>query len=395
MFASLINGTQRNLLVHLVSDDLKLGARLGECLGESRDLLLKQHEGRLAASPGAWSKLIASSVLVIDLDPDNDAEVAALEQFVASQPNVPPIIVVSPSVESANARRLLKLRLADWLPKDASPTEFRASITSVESQPHERDDTAKCYAFMPAVGGAGASTLCITAASLLSEKQARSKTLPRTCIVDLNLQHSSIVDYLDLAANLKFEEFAGAPERLDQQLLEVMLSRKGDGPAVLAAAPKLRSDREVGAREIGQLLDLTASAFDSMIVDLPRNWSPWTETILRGADHHFIVTEQTVAGLRHAKWLADTIAEELSLDSRGTIIVSKSTYWSRAGVSRKHAREALGERMVGHISDVPELAHEAQNRGLMLSHVKSRNRIERDLSTILQRVENPLRQDAS
>ena len=55
------------------------------------------------------------------------------------------------------------------------------------------------------------------------------------------------------------------------------------------------------------------------------------------------------------------------------------------GVNKGHAREVLGDRIAGFVSDCGKLVRDSQNRGLLMSQVKKRNRIEAELNRILLR----------
>ena len=91
---------------------------------------------------------------------------------------------------------------------------------------------AQIYTFTPAVGGAGVTTLAIQTALLLLKAAARAA---RTCLVDLDFQHGACADYLDLEPRLDLKEIEPRPERLDRQLLEIMLSHHASGLKVIAA----------------------------------------------------------------------------------------------------------------------------------------------------------------
>ena len=86
---------------------------------------------------------------------------------------------------------------------------------------------------MPAVGGAGSTTLAIQTALLLLSSGQRGHA--STCLVDLNFQQGACADYLDLEPRLDLKEIEPRPERLDRQLLEVMTSYHASGLAVIAA----------------------------------------------------------------------------------------------------------------------------------------------------------------
>ena len=90
---------------------------------------------------------------------------------------------------------------------------------------------ATCYAFIGAAGGVGTTVLAIETAFLLAR---RSKQPERTCLIDLDFQSGMVAQYLNLSPNLQLEEMS-SPDRLDRQLLDVLLSRHDSGLAVLAA----------------------------------------------------------------------------------------------------------------------------------------------------------------
>ena len=54
-----------------------------------------------------------------------------------------------------------------------------------------------------------------------------------------------------------------------------------------------------------------------------------------------------------------------------------------AGSAEGHAREVLGDRLAGFTSHCSSPVLDAQNRGLLLSQVKKRNRVEAELQPIL------------
>jgi pilus assembly protein CpaE len=183
---------------------------------------------------------------------------------------------------------------------------------------------------------------------------------------------------------LQLGEIAAGPDRLDHHLLEVMLSRHASGLAIMAAPPSLAPPGAEAIRPdlVLRLLDLMSTRFQHVVVDAPRLCLPLFENILRGTDSLYIVTELTVAGLRQARRLADMLEQGSGVGTKRAVIVNK-VRWLSGGVSKGHAREVLGDRLAGFISDDSGVVLEAQNRGLLPSQVKKRNRIETELEQIL------------
>ena len=62
---------------------------------------------------------------------------------------------------------------------------------------------------------------------------------------------------------------------------------------------------------VTRLLDLVAAHFDNVVIDVPRTWFAWTDSVLIGSNRLFLVTEMTVPGLKHARHLVNVIRERL------------------------------------------------------------------------------------
>src|SRR5689334_11403311 len=61
------------------------------------------------------------TVLVVDLDASQEDEMKALQAFISAHGARPPIVVVTQSFEADVARRLLQMRVADFLVKPVPP----------------------------------------------------------------------------------------------------------------------------------------------------------------------------------------------------------------------------------------------------------------------------------
>src|ERR1700688_2752683 len=101
----------------------------------------------------------------------------------------PPVVVVTPSFDKEMARQLLQMRVADFLVKPVQPIELVRTCARVVQAPTVPEQTeAEIFTYLPAVGGAGVTTLAIQTALLLLNS-GTTKTRPATCLVDLNFQN--------------------------------------------------------------------------------------------------------------------------------------------------------------------------------------------------------------
>lgn len=325
------------------------------------------------------------SLLLVEIDQERSGELEALERVIESAGPGRPIIAIVDSFSESTVRKLLQLHVTDLISKSGSQADlFKACERAIRPEgPSTRFGGAKCYAFISAGGGAGNTSLAIQSAFVSARKTHQFQS---TCIIDMDFQGGAVTDYLDVTPNLQLDELSPSPERLDVQLLEVMVSRHDSGLAILAADHALRSYETISTELVTRMLDMASAKFETVVLDMPRVWLPWTESVLRGSDRVFIVTEMTVPGLRQARRLSNAIMQRCGDDIDVSVIVNrfrKTMFGGVNSVRQKDAEDVLGGRIAGFVAQDYPLVREAIDRGLPLYEVKKGNRIDKDLETIL------------
>jgi pilus assembly protein CpaE len=324
-----------------------------------------------------------ASVVIADLDAGDEAELQALENLMTRIGNRPPVVAVTRSFEGNVARRLMQMRVADFLVKPVPPVELVRTCARVANAPANVETTeAQIFTFLPAVGGAGVTTLAVQTAMLLLNSGPRGKAA--TCLVDLDFQHGACADYLDIEPRLNLSEIEPRPERLDRQLLEVMLSHHPSGLAVIAAPNRPAEMRSFDPDVVTRLLDLVSSNFDFVVFDMPRTWFSWTDSVLLGSNKLFIVSETTVPGLRHAKQLVEAVRERLGGGPKPQVIINRfEQKWFSPGLRRSDVEQAIGEAFAACIPNHYGLVREAIDRGVPLEEVKPGNKITLQLKKLI------------
>ena len=382
MFARSLKTQTTQSRIKLITSDRLLDERLRRELSADKRFSVDVVR-RNAVEAAALADIGADcSVLVVDLDPHNAGEITSLETIIAAAGANTPVIVISEDLGSDTVRRLLHLKVADWLPRTAIPQEVQLAcdraLSAIETA--GRTKAAKVSAFYPAMGGVGNTTLAAAASFILAKGKRKSQSV---CIIDLDLQSGTLAEYLDLPANIQLDDLISRPERLDSHLLEVLLSRHASGIALLAAPNTLTGFDGVSPDLIARLLDLVAAKFDNLVIDLPRIWLPWSESVLQGSDHFFVVTDLSVPGLRQARRVTDELHRRFGVATKGRVIVNKLGWLGTHGVKKSDAFEALGDRLAGFVSEADALVNQSRNSGVPLSEIKKSNRVEKDLEAIL------------
>jgi pilus assembly protein CpaE len=315
-----------------------------------------------------------ATVVVVDLDAQHQDELAALQRLANRLGGAPPLVVVTQAFDQTVARKLLQIRIADFLVKPVAAIDLvRACARAAKGSAGGETIEAQIYTFLPAAGGVGVTTLAIqTALSLLGGKGNAASV----CLIDLDFQHGTCIDYLDLEPRLDLSEIEPRPERLDRHLLEVMLSHHASGLAVIAAPNRPAEMRSFDPLVVTRLLDLVSANFDYVVIDMPRTWFSWTDNVLQGSNKLFIVSEMTVPGLRLAKQLLSAIRERLGEGANPQVIVNRfEQRMFTPGLRRADIEKALGTAFGGAIPNNYRIVREAIDRGIPLEEVKPGNNV--------------------
>ena len=369
-----------NTVVAVLTADPAFEQSVSTTFGASGAIELRVVRGTVASVDNFTAE--GATVVVIDLDTARPEEMVALEHMMLQIGVSPPVVVVTQSFDAEVARSLLQMRVADFLVKPVQPIELVRTCARVARSTVAETKEAQIYTFIPAVGGAGVTTLAIQTALLLLNSGQRVR--PTVCLVDLDFQHGACADYLDLEPRLDLKEIEPRPERLDRQLLEIMLSHHASGLEVIAAPNRPAEMRSFDPDMVTRLLDLVSSHFDYVVIDMPRTWFSWTDSVLLGSNRPFIVSEMTVPSIRQAKALVAAIRERLGDGPQPRVIVNRfEQRMFDPGLKKTDIEQALGDDFAGTIPNNYRLVREAIDRGVPLEEVKAGNNISTQLKKLM------------
>jgi pilus assembly protein CpaE len=322
------------------------------------------------------------AAVIIDMDAAKLEEIEALQRITRRLEGRAPIIVVTQEFNASAVRILVQLQIADFLVKPITTADLvRSSLRALQGPGREENTESQIYTFMPAAGGVGTTTLTLQTAFQLHQSLARGTS---TCVVDLNFQQGSCAEYLDLEPRFDINEIENQPERLDRQLLDVMLSKHSSGLCVLAAPTRPSEMRSFNTDVVVRVLDLVSAYFDNVVIDMPRTWFPWTETVLLGSNKLYIVAEMTVPCLRHTQRLIQAVYETAGKEVKPNVIVNRfEQRMFDSGIKAADVQEILGEHFVGGISNNYRLVREAVDRGVPLHEIDPNANVVNDLKRII------------
>lgn len=378
--------TQAPRHIALVTTDAAFAKSIRAAFATADGIGLSVIEKRITEISGDIHNL-APAAAIIDVEATRLEEIAALRELVRRLESRIPIIVVTQQFDAAAVRSFIQLQVTDFLTKPVTTADLVRAAERAMAGPSAKGEAreAQIVTFMPAAGGVGTTTLALQAASLFHKAEAGGQS---TCVVDLNFQQGSCAEYLDLEPRFDISEIESNPDRLDWQLLDVMLSKHESGICVLASPMEPTEMRNFDTGIVVRLLDLAAAYFDNVVIDLPRTWFPWTETVMLGSNRLYIVAEMTVPCLRNAQRLIHSVEEKVGREVVPKVIVNR--FDERAsGLKHADLEKLLGPHLGGCVANNYKLVREAMDRGVLLEAIDPRADVIADIGEIL--LPNPAR----
>jgi pilus assembly protein CpaE len=254
--------------------------RLNGELGRRDDVLLlgdAAHAAQLATEDDP-------RVVVLGPGPSTAAALELARHIDDARPDVCVVLVADPTPEVF--QQALRAGVRDIVAPDASLAEIRAVVDrALETASRRRvaivADTGQRASQVITVaspkGGAGKTAIATNLAFGLAQQACNE-----VVIVDLDLQFGDVANALRLTPEATFSDVHRSLEILDSTTLKAFLTPHPAGLFVLCAPDTPASADEVGAEEIGKVLDLLGGMFRYVVVDTGAGLD---ETTLAAMDH--------------------------------------------------------------------------------------------------------------
>jgi pilus assembly protein CpaE len=233
----------------------------------------------------------------------------------------------------------------------------------------------KAIAVLKAGGGAGATTIAVQTACVLSARRKARRS--EVCLFDLDVQFGSAALYLDLDDRVGLADLLDAGERIDVELVRSVMGHHGTGLNVLAAPRDLLPLDAVPSDLIVESLNLARAAYDTIVIDLPGAWTPWSRATLGATDLILLVVQLTVPGIRRAKRQLDVLTAAGLTEVPVRLVLNRYRPGWGVAAQRREAERALGRPFDYEIPNDFASVSAAINRGAPLAAVARWSRVAR------------------
>ncbi len=276
------------------------------------------------------------------------------------------VIVIGHVNDVVLYRDLLRRGVSEYLVEPVAPLQLMEAISNLYNNP-EAEPVGHVYAFIGAKGGVGSSTICHNAAWALSE-QFKANVV----IADLDLAFGTTGLDFNQDPVQGIADALSSPERLDEVLLDRLLTKCSENLSIFAAPVVLDREYDITVAGCDQVIDVVRQHVPYLAIDLPHTWSAWTKSILLQADEVIVTAAPDLANLRNAKSIVDLLKQARRNDNKPRLVMNMVNMPKRPEISIKEFESALDLKAISAIEFDAETFGQAANNGQMIEELNAK-----------------------
>lgn len=336
--------------------------------GEDRRMAkahLKIQMGGMAAASEAYRSAPTPNVIILEFEQRPDTILAGLDSLAEVCDPGTRVIVIGRQNDVTLYRELVRRGISDYLIAPVNTLDIVRSVCGLYSAPDAKP-VGRILAVVGAKGGVGASTV----AHNIAWSIARDLSLDAV-VTDLDLAFGTAgLDYnQDPPQGIADAVFS--PERVDTNFVDRLLAKCSDNLSLLAAPATLERVYDFGADAFDAIFDSLRATVPCIVLDVPHQWTGWTQRTLLAADDILIVATPDLASLRNAKNLVDYLKAARVNDHRPFYVLNQVGVPKRPEIKPSDFAKALDDQPAAIIPFEPQLFGTAANNGQMIAEISS------------------------
>ncbi|OYW99913.1 MAG: CtpF protein [Bosea sp. 32-68-6] len=327
------------------------------------------HMGGPAAAVEAFRSAPTPNIIVLETVADASSLIGHLDTLSESCDAGTKVIVIGHVNDVQLYRDLIRRGVSEYLIAPLGTLDVLKTLSELYVAPGARN-LGRIIAVMGAKGGVGASTVSHNVAWAIARNLDAS-----TVIVDLDIAYGTAGLDFNQDPPQGIAEAVFAPERLDANMLDRLLSRCSDNLALLAAPAMLDRTLDLPEDAFEQLFDLLRATVPCVVLDVPHVWTGWARRALISADEIVVVAGPELASLRNAKNLIDLARANRPNDAGPKLVLNQVGMPKRPEIDAAEFSKALGIDVLTSIPFDAQLFGTAANNGQMIAEVQAGGKI--------------------
>ncbi len=343
------------------------GAALQRAASDRR--LAKAHVqvelGGLQAALDHYAGQATPNLLLIETRLQGKEAVVEIERLAEVCDAATKVLIVGRTNDVELYRELMRRGVSEYLVAPLNPLHLIEVISGLYLNP-DAAPIGRIVSVVGARGGVGSSTLAHNVGWCIAEQLKINTT-----VVDLDLPFGT--------SSLDFNEEPGqgvadaltSPERLDEVLLDRLLTKIGDHLSLFTSPAILDRNYESDPATFEAVLDVVRRVSPCVIVDLPHNWTPWIRQTLLGSDEIVVIATPDLTSLRNGKAIIDLVRQNRPNDAPPRLVLNQVGQPKRPEIAAKDFANTIGVEPSVLLPYDPALYGAAANNAQMLMQVKA------------------------
>ncbi len=315
---------------------------------------------------------------IIALGPNADNAVRFIERLNSECPNTA-LISAAQDASPDLILRSLRAGAREFLRLPIIADELRTVLDRVSDFTTKAVEAPKKKGRMVAVfsskGGCGTSFMATNLAAA---------TNSRTVLVDLNLQAGDLPLFLGLEAKYSIADMVEKRQRLDESLINSLVTQHSTNLWLLAAPREADSADEIEPQHIFEVLQKLREHFDYVVLDPQHTFDSITLAALDQSDEIILVLTLDIPAIRSTQRALE-IFDRLGYPRKKVRIVVNR--WSKQiDLDLRQVEKFLGEPCVGFVPSDYQTAVSSINLGTPLVQAEPTSKIAAEIRRIAQEI---------
>ncbi len=305
------------------------------------------------------------------------------------------LVLVAGTVTAPLLRAALRAGLTDVIEAPVSATKLAEILDQVESRPQRKPAVGSVEPYAPsapregriitvmsAKGGSGKTVMATNLAMLL----AQNHDPKRVVVVDADLQFGDVCLVLQLEPRLTVVNAAQEIHRLDDSLLDSLLTKHPTGLSVLAAPLEPAFADEISTAAMVEILGRLRNMFDYVIVDTASLLDELLLSLLERADEVLFVVDMDLPSVKNAKLALETLRLLKFPSAKIQLILNRSN--AKARLDEKEIEKSLKMKIS---ASVPSdgLVPASVNEGRPVVESAPKSKVAKGFETVYNLVAGP------
>jgi pilus assembly protein CpaE len=337
---------------------------------------VKVHMGGAAASIEAYRSAATPNVIVIETSASRADLIGYLDQLSEFCDAGTKVIIIGRTNDILLYRDLMARGVSEYIVVPFHVLDFIRTISHLYTTAGA-EPVGRVIAVTGAKGGVGASTIAHNIAWTIANDLEI-----QTVLVDMDLGFGTGGLDFNQDPPQGIAEAVFAPDRVDSNLVDRLLSRCGDRLSILAAPATLDRVYDFPDTAFDAIIDILRTSTPCVVLDIPHLWTAWARRMLTGADEVVLVATPDLANLRNAKSLLDTLRQAKPNDAPPRLVLNMVSVPKRPEIAISDFVKAVDMDPAAVVAFEPKLFGTAANNGQMIAEVEPANKINEALGEL-------------